>query len=625
MTLTYVSLFSGIEAFSVAASRIADVDWRPVFFSEIDPFPCAVLAHRFPSVPNLGDVSKIRVEGNQITNGEKTIPFPEGGIDIIAGGSPCFVGGTMVLTPSGYVPIETLRVGDKVVGGSGAIRTVEAVGSRMAKVGTIKVLGRPEIVCTPNHPFMCVAMKRDNRRKSETYARMIPVGDFSATREDESIGKYVGRASLSVEAAGVAFPKCYFSTNIDIAELAGWYLGDGYIRRFTGKTKKTVVLALVSRKKIDAFSRRFNGLVKWCECNDGKIAISCTALADWLISNFGEGASNKRVPYWCYAEPWRGSILQGYQATDGCVTNGARKFCTTSPALAYGIADLCGHASVEFYRPPETTTIQGRTVNQRPWFSVVQHNETVRTKLINGRYASRARSYNGATGTVSRVYNITVGDDHTYIANGLYVHNCQDVSVAGLRKGMSEGSGTRSSLAFEYARLVEELRPRIILWENVPGVLSSRNGLDFRAFLGSLVERGYCCAWRVLDAQFTRTQSFPHAVPQRRRRVWLVGCLGTDESVPAQILSLCEGLRGDPPPRRETGKGSASPAGYRADRDDRVVEGAGRTGESRAADNKTSLSVAPCRTGAGAARGGRGDDAGETQGTPRTIGGGAAT
>lgn len=313
MTLTYVSLFSGIEAFSVAASRIADVDWRPIFFSEIDPFPCAVLAHRFPSVPNLGDVTKIRVEERDnpttntkekvITNGNTTIPFPRMGIDILAGGSPC-----------------------------------------------------------------------------------------------------------------------------------------------------------------------------------------------------------------------------------------------------------------------------------------------------------------------------------------------QDVSVAGLRKGMQRDSGTRSSLAFEYARLVEELRPRVILWENVPGVLSSRNGLDFRAFLGSLVERGYCCAWRVLDAQFTRTQSFPFAVPQRRRRVWLVGCLGTDESVPAQILSLFQSLCRDNPPRRETGKVATSPAGYRADRDDRVVEGAGariagfakyeidncagslRRKSGDCGDGSETLAVTPCGAGTGAARGGRGDDAGEAQGTPRTIG-----
>lgn len=90
----YVSLFAGVEAFSVASSRIAGARWEAVFFSEIDPFPCAVLAHRFPGVPNLGDVSKIKVrEGadgrKEITNGSASIPFPDGGIDILAGGSPC--------------------------------------------------------------------------------------------------------------------------------------------------------------------------------------------------------------------------------------------------------------------------------------------------------------------------------------------------------------------------------------------------------------------------------------------------------------------------------------------------------------------------------------------------------
>lgn len=307
MKLTYVSLFSGIEAFSIAASRIADVDWEPVFFSEIDPFPCAVLAHRFPTVPNLGDVSKIRVVANpetnhkEITNGSTTIPFPGLGIDILAGGSPC-----------------------------------------------------------------------------------------------------------------------------------------------------------------------------------------------------------------------------------------------------------------------------------------------------------------------------------------------QDVSVAGKRAGMQEGSGTRSSLAFEYARLVEELRPRILLWENVPGVLSSNEGRDFRAFLDSLVERGYCCAWRVLDAQYTRVDGFPRAVPQRRRRVWLVGCLGGDPFVPAQILFERPGLLGDTPPRREAGKGFAAPALYGPARDDRVVgaAGFGETGQgfwqsgvqTLRADHQgvnwtSNVAVTPCGTGAGGDRGGCGDEAGKDQGYPRTIGG----
>ena len=155
---------------------------------------------------------------------------------------------------------------------------------------------------------------------------------------------------------------------------------------------------------------------------------------------------------------------------------------------------------------------------------------------------------------------------------------CQSVSIAGLRHGMQKGSGTRSSLFWEYARLVEELHPRVLLYENVPGVLSSRGGRDFYALLCSLVNLGYSLAWRVLDAQYTVVDGFPRAVPQRRKRVWLVGCAGTDESVPAQILFERPGLLGDTPPRREAGQGFAAPAGYCVAGDDGVVGGAGGDG-----------------------------------------------
>lgn len=146
---------------------------------------------------------------------------------------------------------------------------------------------------------------------------------------------------------------------------------------------------------------------------------------------------------------------------------------------------------------------------------------------------------------------------------------CQGFSVAGKRLGARD---PRSALAFEYARLVRGLRPRVLLWENVPGVLSSNGGRDFGAFLRSLAELGYGLAWRVLDVQHARVDSFPGATPQRRRRVWLVGCLGGDGRVPAQILFERPSLLGDTPPRREAGKGFAAPAGYGPARNDRVVE-----------------------------------------------------
>lgn len=139
---------------------------------------------------------------------------------------------------------------------------------------------------------------------------------------------------------------------------------------------------------------------------------------------------------------------------------------------------------------------------------------------------------------------------------------CQDVSVAGKRAGMQEGSGTRSSLAFDFVRLARELGPRFVIWENVAGAIDSKNAPDFLAFLRALVDCGYTLAWRVLDAQYVRVDGTPRAVPQRRRRVWLLGMrtighTGADESVPAQILFEPDCVAGHTAPRRRAGEGFA--------------------------------------------------------------------
>ncbi len=120
---------------------------------------------------------------------------------------------------------------------------------------------------------------------------------------------------------------------------------------------------------------------------------------------------------------------------------------------------------------------------------------------------------------------------------------CQAFSVAGLRRGMDDARG---QLTLEFVRLAARLRPRWVVWENVPGVLSSGGGRDFGSFLGALGELGYGYAYRVLDAQY-------FGVAQRRRRVFVVGYLG-DWRRAAAVLFERESLRGNPPPRREAGQ-----------------------------------------------------------------------
>jgi DNA (cytosine-5)-methyltransferase 1 len=148
---------------------------------------------------------------------------------------------------------------------------------------------------------------------------------------------------------------------------------------------------------------------------------------------------------------------------------------------------------------------------------------------------------------------------------------CQSFSVAGLRGGLGDDRG---NLALEYLRLADRKRPRWLVWENVPGVLSSNGGRDFGAILGGMVELGYGFAYRVLNAQYVRVDGLERAVPQRRRRVFVVGYLG-DWRRAAAVLFERESLSGHPAPRREAGESVARPiaagsqrgSGYRNDAD----------------------------------------------------------
>jgi DNA (cytosine-5)-methyltransferase 1 len=141
---------------------------------------------------------------------------------------------------------------------------------------------------------------------------------------------------------------------------------------------------------------------------------------------------------------------------------------------------------------------------------------------------------------------------------------CQSFSVAGLRKGMAD---PRGNLALTYLAIADRYRSQWLLWENVPGVLSSNGGRDFGSILGGMAELGYGTAYRVLDAQYVRVESHARAVPQRRRRVFVVGYLG-DWRRAAAVLFERESLSGNPAPRRKAGQGFArgieiGPAGGR--------------------------------------------------------------
>ena len=162
---------------------------------------------------------------------------------------------------------------------------------------------------------------------------------------------------------------------------------------------------------------------------------------------------------------------------------------------------------------------------------------------------------------------------------------CQSFSVAGLRKGLDD---ERGNLMLTFGHILAKYRPRWFIWENVPGVLSSDAGRDFASFLGlvtgqaieppadgwrnsgaiSGIDSAYGIAYRVLDAQYTRSPNYPRAIPQRRRRVFVVGYFG-DWRRAAAVLLDSEGVSRDSPPSRTAGqrvagtlKGGSGERGY---------------------------------------------------------------
>lgn len=148
---------------------------------------------------------------------------------------------------------------------------------------------------------------------------------------------------------------------------------------------------------------------------------------------------------------------------------------------------------------------------------------------------------------------------------------CQDLSVAGKRAGLS---GARSGLFWEIRRLMEETESKWFVLENVPGLLSSNGGKDFGIVLGEMADLGYSVGWRVLDAQY-------FGVPQRRRRVFIVGCrTGNGEHI-RQVLFEREGVSRNLEASGETRQGATSTS----------ARGFGQTGFAKYSEGVTTLTA----------------------------------
>ncbi|MCL7054337.1 Dam family site-specific DNA-(adenine-N6)-methyltransferase [Escherichia coli] len=584
--LCYGSVCSGIEAASIAWEPLG---MRPAWFAETEPFPSAVLAHRWPHVANLGDMTKLAIK---VLAGEIESP------DVLVGGTPCFTAGHMVLCKNGYKPIEDVCPGDYVVSHLGRLQQVKRVGSKIANTGLLNAVGQPLGIRTTNdHLFLAVRWKAQNTRKNGTYFKR----ELLSEPEWRAACDMPGYQWCALTNFNIASPDICsrFLSEEQAMYLAGAYVGDGYIRRWRGKSKKAVVFGINCQKLRKFHCRIPENIFSVASEIRGsiKVTLNDTCYANWLNEHFGELSHAKRIPAWVMSHPLRHVFLQGYLDTDGTPSGKAGfRINSVSPALAWGVAELsqtCGYvSSVSFIEVDPKKVIEERVVNQRNYYQVTICPQKLsrKSRLAHGMLLRTVKEFKSAG--LDTVYNIEVEGDHSYILNGAVVHNCQAFSIAGLRGGLDDERGALTLKYVELANAIDDkraesfLKPAVIVWENVPGVLSSADNA-FGCFLAGLAgedapfepgdqpESGksnafwrwdgktgchapkwpQCgciygpqrkVAWRILDAQY-------FGVAQRRRRVFVVASARTDLD-PATVLFEFEGVRRNIAPSRGEGK-----------------------------------------------------------------------
>lgn len=524
------SLFSGYGGLDLAVADFfnAKVAWH----AEFDKAPSKILEHHYPNIPNLGDVTKI--------NWSEVEP-----VDIITGGSPCFTAGTLIDTIDGYRPIETLREGDLVRTHRGRYMPIVQTMNRTAQdTLTVRAMGTPAFTTTEEHPFYARTKgwkwNNDRRARERVWSAPEWVEAASLTNDhfvgfqiDEPTGEGIGQ---------------------ELAYLIGRWLGDGWVRdskrtsQIIGKRGSRVnsrwwqVFICCAHHEAD----RLAGSIADAGLNAARIEertvtkfrINSKELVETL-QGFGQHAHGKRVPGWVYWLPLeeQRAIWQGWADADGSAdAKGKVRVTTVSEELAHGMARIARNVfqravSVHKFPMPATCIIEGRTVSQRDQYQVVLPTRN-REAFVEGRWVwVPVREVTPADGP-AQVFNIGVRDDESYTAWGITVHNCQDLSAAGKRAGMTEG--TRSNLWVAMREAIETIKPQYVVWENVRGALSAKAASEsdleqadgqvgnlkaLGRVLGDLSEIGYDAEWQIVRASDV-------GAPHRRERVFVVASHG---------------------------------------------------------------------------------------------------
>jgi DNA-cytosine methyltransferase len=450
---------------------------------------------------------------------------------------PCFTKDSLVLTKNGYKKIIDVEVGDYVLTHDNTYqRVINKFDNGIHPIYSIRGMAIDEIRTTKNHKFYVREMKREGHFSKRIFGlpQWKQVCDISkkdymgiAINQNSTIPKWDG-----VEYVWSDGRKSRHKNKIskmleckDFWWVVGRYIGDGWIRNQGG------IIICCGKHEKQELESKIGGLFNYSCVEDKsvyKFHISDKEV-EKFVTPFGRGAKNKRLTNTIIDLPCEllEGFIEGYLSADGCFTNGVYKATSVSRELIYGVAQCVAKVYKTPYRiyrtkRHNTSKIQGREIKQNDTFELVFKKE----KKIQDKafyedgfiwYPINSISQDGE----EEVYDIEVENNHSFTVQNTIVHNCQDLSQAGLSKGMQKGSGTRSGLLWEIERMLDECEelPQILLMENVPQVIGEKNRDAFRDWFLKLESLGYKSWYTIMNGK-------DYEIPQNRERCFMVSALG---------------------------------------------------------------------------------------------------
>lgn len=527
---------------------------------------CRKTYNNYKATKNIGSITNIHGDDLEITDKDKYFYM-------MFYSFPCFTGDTLVLTKDGYKEIKDILPGDLVLTHDNTYQKVlDSKKTGTKNIYKIHCMGADTINCTDNHLFYVREMYRtfptyeNGKRGNIRHFKNPEWKECKALTKKDYLGVAINTNSIiptwdgidlewsdrdRIDHSEILKP---LMNNPDFWWIMGYYVGDGWQRSQCG------IELCGNEQKMKDVENHLNKIgINYCkhfERTCYRCSIGIKEIGEF-VKIFGKYADGKIIPSEVLNLPvdLAKAFLDGYTRADGNIKGNKYKISSVSRKLIYGTAQLVAKV---YHRPysihktirPKTTVIEGRIVNQKDDYQLSWKTTTDKQDkaFYEDGYIWMPIYDVENTNNLEDVYDLTVEKSHSFTANGVIAHNCQDLSIAGKQKGMTKGAGTRSGLLFEVERLLFELRdkgikekgnpkaflPDCLCLENVVQLHSAKNMPDFQQWINSLNGLGYTSYWQDCNAKF-------YGIPQNRDRTFMISLLGNyDYSFPETMpLEYC--------------------------------------------------------------------------------------